>query len=64
MKDFLGNELNIGDTVVMIMPGYRSLVKSTILRFTKCYVILDLRNFPYVYNDEIKQFPDQMIKIV
>jgi hypothetical protein len=25
MKDFLGNELSVGDPVVFVVPGYREL---------------------------------------
>lgn len=63
MKDFLGNELSIGDTVVMIRPQYRELFKTKIIRFTKCYVILDSSDIDGHYGDTIKQTPDQMIKV-
>lgn len=61
MKDFLGNDLAVGDMVVMIRPHYRELVKAKIIRFTKCYVILE---YAGSYKGEIKQTPDQMIKIM
>ena len=63
MKDFLGEDLSIGDTVVMIRPGYRELVKAKIERFTKHYVFL--KYIPHFSNieDEIKQTPNQMIRI-
>ena len=60
MKDFLGNELNVGDTVVMIRPNYRELMKAKIIRFTNCFVVLSC---PHVWKGEIKQTSDQMIKI-
>lgn len=63
MKDFLGNELNIGDTVVMIQPRYRELVKATILRFTDHYVFLKYKLHYGDHMDEVKQTPDQLIKI-
>ena len=31
MKDFLGNELNVGDNVVCIVSGYRGFTKAKIL---------------------------------
>jgi hypothetical protein len=34
MKDFLENDLNIGDVVVTTPKNYRGLVKATILSFT------------------------------
>jgi hypothetical protein len=61
MKDFLGNDLAVGDMVVMILPQYRELMKAKIIRFTKCYVIL---TYDQSYKGEIKQTPDQMIKIM
>lgn len=64
MKDFLGEELNIDDEVVLIEPGYRQLIKAKIIKFTKCYVIL---RYPSKYHKssviDIKQSPSQLVKI-
>lgn len=66
MKDFLEQELNVGDTVVLILPGYRELTKGTIVRFTKCFVIVLYRK-PWggVHdgNTEVKQTPNQLVKV-
>ena len=61
MKDFLGNTLAVGDTVVLIRPQYRELVKAKIIRFTAKFVFLEYT----LRNDiqEIKQTPDQLVKI-
>ena len=32
MKDFVGNELNLGDIVAFIQPGYRSLRKGQVVK--------------------------------
>lgn len=42
MKDFIGQELGIGDTVAVTEPNYRNLVKATVLRFTPKRVVLSL----------------------
>ncbi len=33
-KDFLGNELSVGDTVVFVQLGYRNLLKGKIKSLT------------------------------
>lgn len=60
MKDFLGNTLEVGDTVVYILPQYRELGKGKILRFTDKFVILEV---PNRWNNTLKQTSDQLIKI-
>ena len=42
MKDFLGNELNIGDTVAFSIPHYHGLAKARIDHFAKKMVVLDV----------------------
>lgn len=62
MKDFLGNELNIGDEVVYMCLGYRSLNKGFINKMSAKTIwishtkILNPRTL-------IKQTPDQVVKI-
>ncbi len=34
MKDFLGKELEVGDSVIYIEPGYKNLTKGKILKIT------------------------------
>lgn len=46
MKDFLGNELNIGDTVVFSIPHYHGLAKARIDHFAKKMVVLDVTTAP------------------
>jgi hypothetical protein len=67
MKDFLGQELSIGDLVVLVIPGYRDFAIGKILRFTKCYAFV---NFPKPWQGaavggegEFKQYPSQLIRI-
>ena len=40
MKDFIGQELEIGDVVAVTEPSYRNLVRATIERFTPKRVVL------------------------
>lgn len=56
MKDFIGNELNVGDNVVYIFRGTTSsyFIKSKIERFTKkCVYMID----------GSRKAPDKVIKI-
>ena len=34
MKDFVGNEVQVGDTVICIEKGYNNLVKATVTKIT------------------------------
>ena len=66
MKDYLGNELEIGDHVVGVLPGYREFVKGVIYAFTPQKVRIE-----YFYNfygqgmssKKILQDPAQLIAI-
>lgn len=62
MRDFLGNELFVGDDVVMIRPQYRDLVKAKILRFSMKTVFLEYKH-PSFGPTEVKQTPDQLVKV-
>lgn len=54
MKDFIGNELNIGDEVVFC--GYEGFLKG---------VITDMRNnLVYVDNSVLGVWPDELIKVI
>ena len=61
MLDRVGIELHVGDSVIMIKPGYRELTIAEIKRFTAQFVFLD-----YYHQDRLKenfkQKPDQLIK--
>jgi len=60
MIDYLGNKLEVGDIVVYITPGYRDYSKGRIIRFTKCFVLIEAKEN---FNKEIKQYSRQLIKI-
>lgn len=62
MKDFLGNELQVGDSVVAVRLGYRELVRCTIVALTVYKVRLRLDGEKY-FHDTFLQTPDQIILI-
>lgn len=44
MKDVFGNELSVGDTVAFYAPGYRSMIKGTVIAFTPKQVRVEYFN--------------------
>ncbi len=61
MKDFLGNELNVGDKVVCIELNYKNLVKGEIVKITpKAMKVLWRRGSR---EETTLRFSDQVIKI-
>lgn len=58
MKDFLGNNLEVGDEVVFMCLGYRELRKGIISKMTDKTIFIECgRLKPF------KQTPSQIIKI-
>lgn len=61
MKDFLGNTIEVGDTVIFSLPRYRyTLVKGVVLKITKCCFFIE-----YLSTDgkeTVKQESSQVIK--
>ena len=62
-KDKLGQKLVLGDDIIYIKPNYRSLSIGKILRFTTKMLILSKERLKPATNAELKQFPDQVVKI-
>jgi len=62
MKDYLGNELKVGDPVIFITPGYRDYSKGVIKRFTEYYVFIEKEKNGH-FKKEIKQISNQLILI-
>lgn len=58
-KDFLGNPLEVGDTVVFCQLNSRSLKKGIVQKITPKTVSLSSEYRPY----SIRQFHDQVVKI-
>lgn len=67
MKDFLGRNLEIGDSVIVIAPNYRHFVLARIIKFTPNRVRVSFMNtWNYGgdgYYTEILQDPSQLTKV-
>lgn len=64
-KDYIDQELSVGDHVIYVQLGYRNFVKGTITKITRCFVFLkqDGQNESWRKDTEIKQGHSQVIKI-
>lgn len=62
MKDFVGQDLAVGDTVVYMQVGYRSLKTANVIKITPKMVILRRVGCsdPF-YN--VKQYHSQVVKV-
>ena len=57
MKDFLDQELNIGDNVIIITPNYRDFTLAQVIKFTA-------KNVRVKFNGrELLQSPDQLVRM-
>ncbi len=67
MKDFLGNPLAVGDSVILIAPNYRSLVTGRIISQTpKNFRVAFLNTWNYGpdgHRQEILQASTQLVKV-
>jgi peroxiredoxin len=61
-KDFLGNDINIGDTVVFIQLGYRNLLKGVVSHITPKTLIVS-HDPTNVCSTQTKQFHNQVVVI-
>ena len=60
MKDYLGQELQVGDVVIYYSNGYRNFKTGRIFKITKCFVFIDDGS---KWRDQgFKQAGDQVIK--
>lgn len=65
MRDFLGEELSEGDSVVFIEPSYRSLYRGVIERITPKKVRLSYtRGGPVIEDRVTYRFPSEVMKIL
>lgn len=55
MKDYVGTELAVGDTVIAVELDYRNFIDAKIVRMTKSFVILQYRK--HGVTREFKQSP-------
>ncbi len=65
MKDFLGNELKVGDQVIFVRPNYRNFAKGVIYHITEKTVFINWNNphFQFSSEDTLKQHGYQVIKV-
>ena len=67
MKDFLGRTLELGDSVIVIAPGYRHFVLARVIHFTPKQVrvsFMNTWNFSGEgYYTELLQGPGQLTKV-
>ena len=63
MRDFLGNEFEVGDQVVFMQLSYRNLVKGKVIKETSqmCTIQHEKLN---VGGTTTRQFHNQVIKVV
>ena len=55
MKDFDGNELQIGDKVAVLPPHYRCMVKGTVIGFTPKQIVIEYKpHFGSVWADRLE----------
>lgn len=69
LKDYFGNELNIGDEVAFMRVNYRSLMKGTIISMAEKTVLLSheeirIRKTRRTKKTKTRQYADQVIKKV
>ena len=60
MDDFLGQPLNLGDEVVMILPNYREFVRGIIVSFANTKVNV---SYSAGRNGKIRQDPSQVVRV-
>ena len=64
MKDFLGRELALGDSVIIIAPNYRHFVLARVIKFTPKQVRVAYNNDWNGYGYcELLQSPSQLTKV-
>lgn len=66
MKDFLGNELQVGDKVVCLERDYRNLIRATVVKLTPKMIFVEFtrKTYPdHMVTEEVKCFSDQVVKI-
>lgn len=60
--DFLGNEIIVGDEIVLMNPYYRGLVRGKILKITPKQIKIDITSKSY--NQKTTRHSSQVIKII
>lgn len=70
MKDFIGKELNVGDTVVFSVPCYHGLAKAQIDHFAEKMVVLNVygnrlepKDKAGRYSTAVCRYPEDCVKV-
>lgn len=70
MKDFIGRELNVGDTVIFSVPHYQGLAKAQIDHFSKKMVVLNVfgkglrpKSEADRYDKAVCRYPGDCVKV-
>lgn len=65
MKDFLGNEIKLGDVVITNDIHYRDFVKGEIIKINDKTISIKLKYESYIkrVNDITRRFPSQVVVI-
>jgi hypothetical protein len=61
MRDFLGNELEIGDEVIGVLPNYREFVRGFVIAFTPQRVRIEYQTG--IFKRVLLQDPSQLIVV-
>jgi predicted Mrr-cat superfamily restriction endonuclease len=59
MKDYLGNEINLGDEVILVKPSYREFVIGIVTKITDKTAFIDYMH--QGHKRDCKQSPEQII---
>ena len=51
MKDFFGQQLEIGDSVGVLLKGYRHLVNAKVIQFTPQKVRVEYKQREHLYSE-------------
>jgi len=60
VKDFVGNEVQVGDTVICLEKGYNNLVKATVVKITPQAIKVTWPGMPY--DRSVLRLRDQFVK--
>lgn len=63
MKDFAGNELEIGDRVLICLPYYKHMVWAEVERFGEQMIVCSYRpnDDPTRYRKTVPRYPNQVV---
>ena len=62
-KDFLGNDVKVGDIIAVAPRNYRGLVKAKVIKITKMTFLVEYVPFGYTYPTEYRVDHDAVIKV-